>query len=534
MTFWRGLRRFLSRISNRLLAFNVLLLALPLAGLYYFDVYEERLREAQERSMVQQGRILAAALGGVAELDPALAQATLQRLEQRTTARLRVLDAEGSPMADSSALGPRLDELPEGDETTGSEVRQVQENWLYRLGALPFRLYRKILEPPRQPSAPVDFYRPDRPYRGREVLEALSGSYGSMTRVGPASVTFYSAIPIRTGGRVIGAVLVSQSTFQIQQDLYRVRLVIFQVFLVSVLLAIVLSLLVSTTISQPIRRLRREAAQLLDARGRLTGRFGATTRQDEIGDLTRDLRELARRLSRQQESSETFTADVSHEFKNPLASIRSATEVLVEIDDLDERRRFAAMVEGNVSRMERMLTTLREVSLIDAGAEDDAEVVALGDLLQRVVDGWQLAKTGDNRTIEVQRPSQPILVKVAPDRLAQVFENLLDNADSFSPEDETIHVQLTRDDGVAVASVTDLGPGIPKEHRERVFDRFFSFRPSDNGGANGRHTGLGLSIVRAIVEGYGGSVRALDAQEGGAVLELRLPIAQMPDAGDGT
>ncbi len=522
------LRRATSSISIRLAAFNILLVFLPAAGFLYLDTYEEQLLQAQERSMVQQGRILAAALSGNESLDAAEAERVLLELGQRTTARLRVFDSQGRVIADSSLLGPRR----EPDEAVPPAEPDVRGNWLYRLGAGAFAVVDRLLgrdEPDRtgyDSSSRTGAATPAAADLG--VESALAGRYGAATRRSPGqrSVTLYSAIPVHgEGAEVVGAVQVSQSTLRLLRDLYQVRLAIFEAFLVSVLVAVVLSLFVSGTIARPLKRLYRETNELLDRRGRLRGRFTGSKRLDEIGDLARALSEQSRRLADHVGFIESFAADVSHEFKNPLASIRTATEMLAESDAPADRRRFHLMVEAEVARLQKLLAAVRETTRIDAMIDAEApERVELGRLLGGLIEGRRAREAGLRVAFTLETPEAPLAVVASPDRLAQAFENVLDNALSFAPCDSTVAVELRRAGAEAVVRVADQGPGIPPEHLARVFDRFFSWRPGDPE-ARRDHAGLGLAIVKVIVEAYGGTVSAANRDAGGAVFTLRLPAA---------
>lgn len=515
--------RLLSRIWIRLLAFNVLLVFLPIAGLWTLENFEKYLLGLQESSNVQQGRLLAAALGERGELDAAEAERILYNLNQRLDARLRIVDDGLNPIADSSRFGPRADpdEPPPADPQP-----EVRDSSLYRLGSWIFRVYDRILGVPEPPSLESEFYATAERLDGHEIREALAGRYGSMTRLSAdrRSLVLYSAIPIRSDGRVVGVALVSKSTSGVLQRLHGLRLLTFRVVLYSVAVAIVLSLLVSTTIARPISRLRDQALAILDRRGRLRGRFKVYRRLDEIGDLSRALYELTRRLEEHIAFIEGFASDVSHEFKNPLASIRGAVELMAEVDDPAERRRFHAMVLRDLTRLERLLSGVREITRIDAQLDaEPVEPVRLDELLRGLVDQFSMRGDRDLR-FRLEVPDEPVTVRAVPHRMAQVFENLLDNARSFSPAGGEIRCSLAAAGGRAVARVADQGAGIPAEHMERIFQRFFSYRPegSENGAG---HTGLGLAIVKAIVEGAGGEVRVHNAASGGAVLEVELPLA---------
>jgi two-component system sensor histidine kinase ChvG len=511
--------RFLSRISIRLLAFNLLLVFLPAAGLLYLDIYEKQLLEAQERSMVQQGRVLAGALSGRETPSREDVERVLRQLNRRLDARLRVVDRDGVVLGDTSRLGPRL------AKPGAPETPPARKSVLYRIGAFFYDLPRRIASPPEpaaEPESPATAGR----LEGKEIQAALAGRYGRATRVSPGqrSVTLTSAIPIESGGRVAGAVVVSQSTYRILQDLYAVRLAIFRVCLFSFLAAIVLSILVATTIARPLHRLRNEAAEILDRRGRLTRGFRGSSRRDEIGDLARALEELTRRLEERLRSLESFASDVAHELKNPLASIRSATEMLAEVEDPRERRRFLGVVEEEVARMEHQLSELAEVTRIDARLEAEEQVpVPLNGLLARIAERFRMRESGRVQIL-YEPPEEVVTVRASPARLTQVFENVIDNAASFTAESGSARVTLERaSDGAAVVAVRDEGPGIPEAHRGRIFERFFSYRPDD---ADKRHAGLGLAIVKAIVEGYGGSVTAANNPDGGATFTIRLPASR--------
>ena len=540
--------RFLARISIRLLLFNVLLVFLPAAAILYLEVYEGELLEAQERAMVQQGRLAAAALGGQGELGAGAAKDLVRRLEGRSESRVRIVDRRGTVLADSARQVPPRPVLPPDPSSSSpyerirSDLPEARDTPLYQLGAWLYRTARKlgffsdetITVGSDGSVGSVRSVGSDEPGTGSlgnrsEVRAALAGRYGATTRVtgsGERSMTLYSAIPIRSEGRVVGAVLVSQSTTRILRALRDVRLDIFRVVVASVAVASILSLLVSATIARPLRRLRDEANALLDRRGRLRGRFRGSEKLDEIGDLSRSLEQLTGRLQGHLRFIESFASDLSHELKNPLAAVRTATEMLAEVEDPADRRRFLEIVQREVARMERLLSGVREVTEIDAGIESERAVpVDLGALLPRVIESVRL-RTGDRAQIDLRAPADPVPVTAVPERLTQVFENLLDNAIDFSPPGGRVTVSLQPAGMAQAVIVEDEGPGIPPEHRERIFDRFFSWRPESGQARNG-HMGLGLAIVKAIAEGYGGSVAAGERAGGGARIEVWLPTADV-------
>lgn len=510
------------RLTVRLLLFNLLVVFLPIAGLVAFGLHERQLLEAQERSMVQQGRILAAALETAGEVDEISAERLLAALDRRSDARLRVVDADGRLVADSARLGPRRARSGEPVEVAGAPGER--RGLVYALGALPFVAWARLAGAPgvlgAQPLA-VEAGRLD----GPEIAAALAGRYGAATRFAPGAgrgLVLSSAVPVRLDGVVAGAVVVSQSTARILGHLYEIRLRTFLVFLASLVAAVALSLYLARTLARPLTALAVEARAIVDGRGRLRGRFRGSDRADELGELARALEELTHRLEARQAAIEAVAADVGHELKNPLASIRGAAELLAMAEHPAERQRFATMIDGEVARMERLLSGVREMARLDAPeAEDERARVDLAALARPLVEAWRVHQAG-RVDVRLAVDDGPFEVTGAPDRFAALLDGLLDNAVSFSPAGGVVEVVLARDAAAVRLEVADRGPGVPPEHRERVFDRFFTWRPGE---ARGDHSGLGLAIVRAIVEGHGGSVEVRERAGGGARFVVTLPTA---------
>ena len=509
-----------SRIGARLFAFNLLVVFVPVAGMFYLDVYEARLLETQERGMAQQARLVAAALSA-GPVDEPHATALLSQIRDYGDARVKIYNAEGRVIADSVRYGPQA---PPRAPDSYSQAGDTRTRILYRLGAALARGREWVVTFPRR------WFGKGRtePSAGEsgallpEVRAALIGrSYAAASRRTPGqrSLTLSSAVPIRQGDVVAGAVVVSQSTFRILQALYDVRLRLFEIVLLSLAAAAFLTWIVSQTIVNPIVRLRTAAAGLATGRGSLAGVFGRVDRRDEIGDLARSLDELAARLDAHIKLLESFAADVAHEFKNPLAAIRTAAETMAESPDDEERRRFFAMLRRDVDRLEALVSGVRELAHIDAEiSADRGTTVDLAALLRSLVSG---RASIDRTPIELRIVEVPLHVVGSPDRLSQVFENLIDNAVSLSPAGSPIAIEASTAGAWHIVTVSDRGPGIPDGHIDRVFDRFFSYRP---GGDRRDHMGLGLSIAKAIAAGYGGTITARNRDDGGAQFQVRLPV----------
>jgi two-component system, OmpR family, sensor histidine kinase ChvG len=564
------------RIAVRIFAFNALLAFLPVAAFSLLDTYEKGLVAALEHALAQQARVTAAWLGQTAvaapavsvasaraasavpavpapgdtrnspnatqtapapRLDAAAARRVLAAIGDKRTARFRIVDTGGRLLADSSdrEASQESSAAAAGRSSGSSAAAEGGEPFIYRVFSMPSRAWRRFFAPPAPPIASADYYASAGPVLlGIEVREALEGRYGAATRVssgGQVSVTLYSAVPV-TGadGAVAGAVLVSQSTYRILRDLYAIRLDIAWIFLGSLVAAAALSFLLAFTIVSPLRRLGAAAAAALSpagARPEAAAAFPETRRADEIGDLQRALRALALRLDERMRQLERFAADAAHEFRNPLAAIRSAAELALSAPDPADRARFLGAIVDDAERLRATVDGLRRLSLAEAGAGSGAAApVDAAEAARAACEGVKLRAAlgagpgGGGRPVGFAARGGSAAALVDPAALDVMLANLLDNAAAFAKS--AVEVEVSAEDGFVVVAVEDDGPGFPPEHLGRVFDRFFTWRPGERKGA---HTGLGLSLVKALAAAGGGSVEAANRPGGGARLVLRLPAA---------
>lgn len=541
------------RLSFRLLIFNVLLLFLPIGSFLYLDTFETQLLEKLERAMVQEGRMMASALSG-RDLEVESLR-IMTNLSGRVESRIRVLDSEGRLLADSAVDSPvaaasTVDTTATWTdqyriESTDNDEGSARDELLYRVVVPPVRRAIDVISPP-QPALPsAEYYSGQTLLSGPEIDAALAGRYGAATRVstgGQRSVTLYSAIPVVAANETVGGVvLVSRSTFGILGDLYRLRLEIIRIFIYSVAAAVVLSVLLSLTITRPLRKLRDRTELLLLPGSKLheairTG-YPSLRRRDEIGDLSRSLQELWKRLESRIDLIDDFSADILHEVKNPLAAIRSSAEVVAT--ELSERgdstepggtnselAPFINTILQETGRIDRLLGELREITRIDTHLEwEDREPVAAAELLRETTELYALRGKSDGTgaavavTATIDPELERVTLAVNRDRLRQVLGNLLDNALDFASS--KIRVALLPDPktpGSIGITVEDDGPGIPLQDADRVFHRFYSGRSERDG-----HDGLGLAVCRAIVEGYAGSITAQNRPGGGARFTVVLP-----------
>jgi len=573
------------RLSVQLLGFSVLLLFLPIGSFLYLDTFEKQLLENLERAMVQEGRVMASALAGKdLEIE---ALRILTNLAGRVESRIRIVDETGRPVADSA-----LNSVPavpvegtaasntaiaaDGTDRSTSTARFVdsttslsdapdpaaperiekaagsaRDELIYRVVVPPVRRVIDLLSAPDPALPSAEFYSGQEIMAGPEITAALAGRYGAATRVstgGQRSVTLYSAIPILSpDGTVAGAVLVSRSTYRILDNLYQVRLEIITIFLYSLVAAVIVTILLSLTITRPLRKLRDRSEELLLPGSNLhdavrTG-FPSLHRRDEIGGLSRSLAELWKRLESRIAVIDDFSADILHEVKNPLAAIRSSAEVIAtEINertdpDPAELRPFLESILRETGRIDRLLGELREITLIDARlAWEETEPVMTADLVTEMVVLYRnrtvRTGTGDESDITIAARIDPeavnAVLQVNRDRLRQVLGNILDNALDFTKTSILVRLALSGGSPPTVEiAVDDDGPGISPADLEHVFNRFFSGRTVRND-----HDGLGLAVSHAIVEAYGGTLVAENLAEEGARFRIRLPAASRAATGD--
>lgn len=506
------LARAHTRIAVRLLLFNLLLVFLPAAGLLYLDAYEQHLLDQQERSMADAGRLVAAIVSQAVPGDEAAAGAALQTLAGRTDLRIRLIALDGRVLADAPA-GPG--DLAYADAASGSD----RSAWLYRIGSWLWDRWRSLAGRGTSLStADAIEIAPGR-ISAPEVERAIATGYGAATRLsaaGARSVTLFVAVPARSSGGELRVVLLSQTTGRILQRLYEVRLRIFQVVVISVVVAVVVTAVGSLTIVRPVRRLRDDAEAMAERRGGLRRRFHGIGRQDEIGELARAVDDLTRRFEDHLRSSAQFAADVTHELRNPLASIRASVEMLATSATPEDRDRFRGRIERDIGRLELLLSELREATTIEALLEQETRGPVDASALVR-----QFGADLDG-AVRVHVTAAPVVLTASADRLTQLLHALVDNARSFSPPGAPIDVDLATGPGAVKLTVRDRGPGIPPEHLSRVFQRFFTHRPGQAEGRQ-RHTGLGLSIAASIARSYGGTIEAGNHADGGAVITVTLP-----------
>jgi two-component system sensor histidine kinase ChvG len=547
-----------SSLTRRIVILNLAGLFALVVSILYLSQYRAGLIEARVQSLLVQGEIIASAIAASATVetdtitidpDKLLELQTgesygpqdeslsalefpinlervapvLRRLVQPTRTQARIYDRDGTLQIDSRNLYGRGDVLrfdivPADDRPTRLERAWIAiKNWF---GRASYPLYRD-LGPANGKGYP-------------EVAQALAGQKASTVRANErGEIIVLVAVPIQRFRAVRGALLLSTQGGEIDSAVAAERLQVLILFLALGAVMVLLSMLLARTIAEPVRRLA-DAAENVRRRIRSRGEIpDFTYRRDEIGELSGALREMTNSLYSRIEAIESFAADVAHELKNPLTSLRSAVETMPLAKTPESRARLLGVIQHDVKRLDRLISDVSDASRLDAELQrQDMGQVDLTRLLKTVVTVANEVRRDDGVKITLAfegGPPRVFAVRGHDSRLGQVIDNLIENARSFSPQGGTVRITAKRLRNAVEITVDDDGPGIQPEAIERIFERFYTDRPHQGFGQN---SGLGLSISRQIVEAHGGRIRAENrmgvSDEGGprvlgARFVVRLP-----------
>jgi two-component system, OmpR family, sensor histidine kinase ChvG len=547
--------RFASSLTRRIIVLNLGGLVALLIGFLYLNQFRQGLIDARVQSLQTQSEIIAAAVAASATVDsdsitidpekllqlapgqsydlnedsepslefsinPERVGPVLGRLVSPTHTRARVFDRDGSMLLDSSALARpnilRFD-LPaaEGQKPAGNVVERLWDAVKSRFGSTKLPVYED--------------FGADNGKVFPEVESALQGVPQSVVRLDDKGETVVLvAAPIEKFRSVRGALLLSTQGDDIDKVIRSERWAIIRIFLVSAGVMFLISLFFAGTIAEPMRRLAEAAERV---RRNIKSRHEIpdfSDRTDEIGHLSAALREMTGSLYQRIEAIESFAADVAHELKNPLTSLRSAVETLPIAKTDAARLRLHEVIKHDVRRLDRLISDISDASRLDAElARADAGPVDLVKLVEAVVSMARQMKREDGVVFSLdvapsasgRGDSSDYIVMGHDSRLGQVVNNLVDNARSFSTHGGSVRLALRParnigrrshpEDGVEIV-VDDDGPGVPSHALEKIFERFYTDRPNQGFGQN---SGLGLSISRQIVEAHGGRIWAVNRYE---------------------
>ncbi|MSQ87286.1 MAG: HAMP domain-containing protein [Alphaproteobacteria bacterium] len=531
-----------SSLSLRILAVNLAAPVLLVLGLLFLDEYEDTLIATELEALHTQGELIAASLGESAVvvetenadfpsfipngnlriIQPDTARQLVRRLAGLAQLRARLFDRDGNLIADSRLLqGPGgevqvIDLPPLAEDKLDQWLRQAYVTATGRFG-----LGRDLEAYTERGNSVASDYK--------EVMAALEqGETGDAVRLRADREKMLTvAVPVQFYRQVVGAVFISRDGRNIDKRLFAVRGSILAMFGWVLGLTILTSIYLASTIGRPLRILAEAAEKVRHAKTRRHSIPDMTHRSDEIGELSGALREMTESLWQRLDAIESFAADVAHELKNPLTSLRSAVETVARVKDPEQQKKLMSIILDDVSRLDRLISDISDASRLDAElSRAETGPVKLGALLDALA---QMQNANDDTkapkvNLEIAA-AESLTITGLEGRLAQVFRNLIVNAVSFSPPGGTITVRATREGPFACVDVLDQGSGIPAGKEKAIFERFYSERPEAE--KFGTHSGLGLSISKQIVEAHRGIISAVNRNDGGgtgARFIVRLPL----------
>lgn len=546
-----------SSLTRRILFLNLTALTIFLSAILYMNQFREGLIDAKTESLLTQGRIIASAIASSATatpdaitidpdklwqlkageslqprlepldnfaypINPEQIAPVLRQLIKPTQTRARIYDSDGAIILDSRYLyaGGQVKQfnLP---SVSGTERRI---GWVETIGDT----LNKLLQ---SHSNPIYKELDGSSKQYEEVQSALTGASRHIVRQTEAGkLTVSVAIPVQRFRAVLGVLLLSTEGDDIDRIVREERIAILRIFLVASIVILVLSALLASTVATPLRKLSEAAIQVKRGVNSRVEIPDFSHRQDEVGNLSTSISEMTNSLYQRIEAIESFAADVSHELKNPLTSLRSAVETLPLAKTEDTKKRLMDIIQHDVRRLDRLITDISDASRLDADlARDDARPVNLRELLENIVSASREIRRRKQAEIvltinKTKYSEQAFFVAGHDTRLGQVINNLIDNAVSFVPEiGGKVSIGLARNKNTIIMVIEDNGPGIQAENLDRVFERFYTDRAETDG--FGQNSGLGLSISRLIIEAHGGKIRAENRRDGhsGARFIVMLP-----------
>ena len=542
---WAGPKRVLAvtifaSLTRRIVALNLAALLVLVVGILYLNQFRDGLIDARVESLMTQGEIIAGAIAASATVEtdsisidpekllelqageslapgsdqldsldfpinPERVAPVLRRLISPTRTRARIYDRDANLLLDSRHLYSRGQilryDLPAAEEEETGLLDRIQKFVADLLRRKDLPIYKE------QPGGNGSAFP--------EVMSALTGSPATVVRISEQGEQIVSvAVPIQRFRAVLGVLMLNTQGGDIDKIVTAERKAILRVFGVAALVTVVLSMLLASTIANPLRRLAAAAVRVRRGTKNREEIPDFSNRQDEIGNLSIAIRDMTNALYARIEAIESFAADVSHELKNPLTSLRSAVETLPLAKNGVSRDRLMEVIQHDVRRLDRLITDISDASRLDAElARDDAARIDLknfvGELVavSREVGRHKRPVEIEFRAAKLPQGVKGYFVSGHDLRIGQVITNLIENARSFVPDEKgQIVISLARAGRHNILTVEDNGPGIRAENIDRIFERFYTDRPA--GEAFGQNSGLGLSISRQIIEAHGGTLTA--------------------------
>jgi len=497
-------------IAHRILALNLLILVIVGASVLYLDSFRNQLQDERVDRLDRVADIMAVTLSAIPQQQR---QAVLGRVTGQT--RARIYDKDGAKVSDSWLVNGPTYSLrdPTTERWKKSFARALDRGFNALVGA----------------GQLDDFIEPsvDHAAAWPELAEAKAkrGTVHNIRNAPDLTPVITSAAMLSDGSQLLLSVNDRNFTRTVRKE--RSSLAI--AMAIAVLASALLSFFLARTIVRPLRRIALAAHRVRLGRAREVKVPRLPSRHDEIGSLARAVSDMSQSLRHRIDNIEAFAADVTHELKNPLASLRSAVDSLDRVEDVEVRQKLLDVVRQDAIRLDRLINDVSEAARTDAElARARFEPVDLGPLIENIVKSWETRRETGNVRLAFARPRrESTLVMGEPGRLARAIDNIIDNAISFSPNGGLVEVAAIHVEDNILIRVDDEGPGVPPEQREAIFNRFHSVRPRSE--HFGRHSGLGLAIARAIVEGHDGEIDVADRDDApsGARFTIILPAADL-------
>ena len=497
-------------LTRRILAVNLLTIVLLAFGVLYLDAFRNQLSEERLTLIHREAEMTASVL---ATTPAAVRDSVLLSLARSTGSRIRVYGSDGSLRFDSwKATGPTYTlRDPTTQKWNKDAARALDRGFNALVGAKPLD----------------DFIEP-----AEDKLQSWSeGTYARQT--GQAVTKVRNApdlTPVFSAAAPVGeeTVLLTTNDREFTRTIRSQRTSLAIAMAIAVVLSVLLSLFLARTIVRPLRRIALAAHRVRLGRAREVKVPRLPSRTDEIGQLARSVSDMSQSLRQRMDNIEHFAADVTHELKNPLASLRSALDGLDRVEDPKLKLQLLAVAKDDVVRLDRLIGDISEAARTDAElARAKFEPVDLGPVIEQLVSSWEHRREKGDARLAFARPRRATAVVLGDaNRLVRAIDNIIDNAISFSPPGGLVEIAAARVGDEVRIRIDDEGPGVPEEAREAIFNRFHSIRPEEE--HFGRHSGLGLAIARAIVEGHDGEIDVQDRDDApsGARFTITLPATE--------
>ena len=497
----------ISPLLLRLLTLNILALFFLLGGLFSIDRYQQTLQENEYIKLEDEGRILAQAIGRTIlptegfksqVIITAEAQETISYLLSKSRVRIRLFSYQGDLLADSErSVGfqtrVRSTELPS----------MIEKNFL-RIFFEKIYSYVSLLI---IKTSKISLYEENTLQQAEDYEEVLKALYGEETRLlrqlESGKILFGVALPVQSYKKVTGAILLTFDSTKIESQLKDFRFEVFKIFFIALFLTICVSIYLSANIVKPIRKLANATKNINPSDGRKISVPQFSDRKDEINELAISMKEMLNSIWNRMDAIENFAADVAHEIKNPLTSLKSAVEVAKNTKNKAQLKELSKIISQDIQRLDRLVTDISDASRLDAElSREGMKKINIKKILEETVNFYNREK---KKILFNFNKDSNFSVYGNEQRLSQVFNNLIDNALSFNINNKKIEIFLkSRKDNLFI-EINDYGPGIRINNFNKIFERFYTERPADE--KFGQHSGLGLSIVKQILDVHQGLIK---------------------------